>query len=194
MRDGRRARGRCGALLTPAAAGAARGAVPAFIEAVKQKKQRLMGFGHRIYKSYDPRARIVRQLAYEVFDVCGREPLIDVAMALEQQALQDEYFRQRKLYPNVDFFTGLIYRAMGFPTDFFPVLFAIPRISGWLAHWVESMRDDPRIWRPLQVYVGPAPRPYVPLANRGEARTDVPLDAVYSAFGKRSSKAQQDSV
>jgi citrate synthase len=109
--------------------------IPEFIEKVKSKKVRLMGFGHRIYKNYDPRAKIVRQIADEVFKIVGKEPLIEVAVALEKIALEDPYFVQRKLYPNVDFYSGLIYRAMGFPTDMFPVLFTIPRTAGWLAHW-----------------------------------------------------------
>ncbi|KAJ3122701.1 hypothetical protein HK098_002537 [Nowakowskiella sp. JEL0407] len=112
-----------------------------FIEDVKNKKRKLMGFGHRVYKTYDPRATIIRRVAYQVFEVVGRESLIDVAIELEKIALSDQYFIQRNLYPNVDYYSGLIYRAMGFPTDFFPVLFAIPRVSGWLAHWVESIQD-----------------------------------------------------
>lgn len=109
--------------------------VPQFIEQVKAKKKKLMGFGHRVYKNYDPRAKIIRTIAYEVFDIVGKEPLVEIALELEQQALKDDYFISRKLYPNVDFFTGIIYKAMGFPTDMFPVLFTIPRAVGWLAHW-----------------------------------------------------------
>jgi len=143
--------------------------IPAFIEGVKSKKVRLMGFGHRVYKNYDPRARIIRKVAEEVFSIVGREPLIEVAVALEQHALKDPYFVKRKLYPNVDFYSGLIYKAMGFPTDFFPVLFAIPRTAGWLAHWNEFL-DDPenRIVRPRQVYVGYGTRDFIPLAQRSE--------------------------
>lgn len=130
-----------------------------------------MGFGHRIYKNYDPRAKIIKKIAYEVFDILGKEPLIEVAIALEQHALSDEYFISRKLYPNVDFYSGLIYKAMGFPTDMFPVLFTIPRAVGWLAHWLEFL-DDPenKIARPRQVYKGQEPRSYVPLNLRDESK------------------------
>eukprot|EP01017_Pseudomicrothorax_dubius_P016568 TRINITY_DN1878_c0_g1_i4.p1 TRINITY_DN1878_c0_g1~~TRINITY_DN1878_c0_g1_i4.p1 ORF type:complete len:467 (-),score=130.23 TRINITY_DN1878_c0_g1_i4:74-1474(-) len=129
--------------------------IPAFIEGVKNKKALLFGFGHRIYKSYDPRAKIVKSLADEVFSIVGREPMIEVAMELEKIALSDPYFIERKLYPNVDFYTGIIYRAMGFPTDMFPLLFTIPRMAGWIAHWNEFL-DDPenKIVRPRQHYVG----------------------------------------
>ncbi|KAI9027828.1 citrate synthase-like protein [Hyaloraphidium curvatum] len=145
--------------------------VPEFIEGVKQKKKKLMGFGHRIYKNFDPRAKLVQRTAYEVFDIVGREPLIDVAIALSEAALKDEYFVSRKLYPNVDFFSGLIYRAMGFPTDFFPVLFAMPRTVGWLAHWSEGMDvEGAQIWRPRQLFIGEKRRDYVAV----EARKEVP--------------------
>lgn len=142
--------------------------IPNFLERVKKREVRLMGFGHRVYKNYDPRARIVRDIAKRVFDILGREPLIDVAEALEAAALADPYFVKRKLYPNVDFYSGLIYKAMGFPTDFFPVLFAIPRTVGWLSHWNEFL-DDPenRIVRPRQVYKGYDTREYVPMSERG---------------------------
>lgn len=115
------------------------------------------GFGHRVYHNYDPRAKIIRRTAYEVFEVMGKEPLIEVAVELEKQALADEYFTSRKLYPNVDFYSGLIYKAMGFPTDMFPVLFCIPRAVGWLAHWLEGL-DDPenKIARPRQMYALPS--------------------------------------
>lgn len=141
--------------------------VPEYVRRVKSREFRLMGFGHRVYKSYDPRAKILRELAEQVFDVCGRNPLIEVATELEKIALQDEFFVERGLYPNVDFYSGIIYQAMGFPISLFPVLFAIPRTSGWLAHW-EEMRSDPelRIARPRQVYAGEAGRSYVPLAER----------------------------
>jgi citrate synthase len=133
--------------------------VPALIRQVKEGKRLLMGFGHRIYKNYDPRARLIQQVAEEVFAVTGRNPLIDVALALEKVALSDEYFISRRLYPNVDFYSGIIYQAMGFPTDMFPVLFAIPRMSGWLAQWIEMIQDpEQKIARPRQVYVGPAER------------------------------------
>ena len=115
-----------------------------------------MGFGHRVYKSYDPRAKIIKRIADEVFEVTGRNPLLDIALELERIALQDEYFVTRKLYPNVDFYSGLIYQAMGFPKDFFPVLFAIPRTAGWFAQWEEMLRDpEQKIARPRQIYVGP---------------------------------------
>ncbi|KAJ3032620.1 hypothetical protein HDV00_007314 [Rhizophlyctis rosea] len=152
--------------------------VATFLEEVKQRKRKLMGFGHRVYKSYDPRAKIIRRIAYEVFDVCGREPLIEVAIELEKRALADEYFVSKKLYPNVDFYSGLIYKAMGFPTDFFPVLFALPRVAGWLAHWVELVDDpDAKIWRPRQVYVGEGKRSYVPLSVRESESTSTPREA-----------------
>jgi citrate synthase len=141
--------------------------VPAFITRVKSGEGRLMGFGHRIYKSYDPRARIIKQTADLVFSVTGRNPLLDIALELERIALQDDYFVSRKLYPNVDFYSGLIYQAMGFPLDMFPVLFAIPRTAGWLAQWDEMLRDpDQRIARPRQIYVGAEIRDYVPREKR----------------------------
>jgi len=141
--------------------------VPDFIKRVKAGDGRLMGFGHRIYKSYDPRAKIIKRTADEVFEVTGKNPLLEIAIELERIALQDEYFVKRKLYPNVDFYSGLIYQAMGFPTDMFPVLFAIPRVSGWLAQWEESLLDpDTKIVRPRQIYLGADVRDYVPMAKR----------------------------
>jgi len=136
--------------------------IPAFIEGVKGGKgQKLMGFGHRVYKSYDPRAKIVKKLAYEVFEVTGMDRDLEIALELERIALEDEYFVSRKLYPNVDFYTGLIYRAMGFPTEYFTVLFAIARTAGWLAQWEEMLLDkEQKISRPRQIYTGPAERPY----------------------------------
>ncbi|KAG5053347.1 hypothetical protein JHK87_005545 [Glycine soja] len=129
--------------------------IPEFIEGVKARKRKLSGFGHRVYKNYDPRAKVLRKLAEEVFSIVGRDPLIEVAVSLEKIALSDEYFIKRKLYPNVDFYSGLIYRAMGFPPEYFTVLFAIPRMAGYLAHWRESLDDpDTKILRPQQVYVG----------------------------------------
>ena len=123
--------------------------VPSFIEQVKRKQRSLMGFGHRVYKNFDPRAAIVKRVAEEVFAVTGREELIDVAIELERLARTDEYFITRKLYPNVDFYTGTIYKAMGFPTEYFTVLFALPRFAGWLAHWNEFIQDpDNKIVRP----------------------------------------------
>ncbi len=149
--------------------------VPEFIRKVKAGEARLMGFGHRVYKNYDPRARIIKRLADEVFAVTRPNPLLPVALELERIALQDEYFVSRKLYPNVDFYSGLIYQAMGFPPDMFPVLFAIPRTSGWLAQWLE-MRNDPeqKIARPRQLYVGPGYRDYVPLEKREAGGADLP--------------------
>ncbi len=130
--------------------------IPAFIEGVKHGEGRLMGFGHRVYKSYDPRARIIKRTADEVFEVTGRNPLLDIALELERIALEDDYFVSRKLYPNVDFYSGLIYQAMGFPVEMFPVLFAIPRTAGWLAQWDEMLRDpEQKIARPRQIYIGP---------------------------------------
>ncbi len=133
--------------------------VPALIRQVKSGKRRLMGFGHRVYKNYDPRARIIKEAADSVFAVTARNRLIDIALALERTALSDDYFIKRRLYPNVDFYSGIIYQAMGFPMDIFPVLFAIPRMSGWLAHWQEMMMDEEqKIARPRQVYIGPGER------------------------------------
>ena len=141
--------------------------VPEFIRRVKAGETRLMGFGHRIYKSYDPRAKIIKVMADAVFDEVGRSPLLDIAIELERIALEDEYFVQRKLYPNVDFYSGLIYQAMGFPMDMFSVLFAIPRVVGWLAQWEESLLDnDRKIARPRQIYKGLAHRDYVRLTDR----------------------------
>jgi citrate synthase len=141
--------------------------VPAFIERVKRGETRLMGFGHRVYKSYDPRARIIKRLADEVFEVTGRNPLIDIALELERIALEDDYFVQRRLYPNVDFYSGIIYQAMGFPVEMFPVLFAIARTAGWLAQWQELILDtEHRIARPRQIYIGPGRRDYIPLEAR----------------------------
>src|ERR1700720_681803 len=142
--------------------------VPAYIKRVKSGEKRLMGFGHRIYKNYDPRARIIKHIADEVFDVMGRNPLLDIALEVERIALQDEYFVTRKLYPNVDFYTGLIYQSMGFPVTMFPVLFAIPRTSGWIAQWEEGLLDEEqKIARPRQVYQGHELRPFVSLESRG---------------------------
>ncbi len=142
--------------------------VAAFVEEVKSGKgSRLMGFGHRVYKNYDPRARIIKQAAYDVFEVTGKNPLLDIALKLEEVALNDSYFKDRKLYPNVDFYSGLIYQAMGFPVDMFTVLFAIPRTAGWLAHWQEMLTDkDQKISRPRQWYAGVGSRDYVPMVQR----------------------------
>jgi citrate synthase len=141
--------------------------VPAFIESVKRGEGRLMGFGHRVYKSFDPRARIIKDTAYEVFKVTGKNPLLDIALKLEEAALKDDYFVSRKLYPNVDFYSGLIYQALGFPVEMFTVLFAIPRTVGWLAHMSELLKDkDQKISRPRQWYTGADERNYVPIAKR----------------------------
>jgi citrate synthase len=129
--------------------------VGAFIKDVKDGKRRLMGFGHRVYKNYDPRAAIIKRLADEVFEVTGRNPKLDLALDLEKIALEDEYFVKRKLYPNVDFYSGLIYQAMRFPVDMFPVLFAIGRMPGWLSQWQELLLDpEQKIARPRQLYLG----------------------------------------
>ncbi len=141
--------------------------VPDYIKRVKAGEFRLMGFGHRVYKNYDPRARIIKQVAYEVFEVTGKDPLLDIALELERIALEDEYFVKRRLYPNVDFYSGIIYQAMRFPVDMFPVMFAIPRTSGWLAQWVELLEDpDQKIARPRQVYLGNRTRDYIPIDQR----------------------------
>ena len=141
--------------------------VPAFVKTVKDGQGRLMGFGHRVYKSYDPRAKVIKETADQVFEVTGRNPLLDVALELERIALQDDYFVSRKLYPNVDFYSGLIYQAMGFDPAMFPVLFAIGRTAGWIAQWEELLRDNTRkIARPRQVYIGESERDYVPLSAR----------------------------
>jgi citrate synthase len=141
--------------------------VPAYIRRVKSGEVRLMGFGHRVYKNYDPRARIIKQTADQVFAVTGRNPLLDIALELERIALEDDYFVSRKLYPNVDFYSGLIYQAMGFPVQMFPVLFAIPRTAGWLAQWQEMLLDkEQKIGRPRQLYLGAGRRDYVPLEER----------------------------
>lgn len=141
--------------------------VPEFIERVKAGEGRLMGFGHRVYKNYDPRAKIIKQVADGVFEITGRNPLLDIALELERIALADEYFISRKLYPNVDFYSGLIYQALGLPVSMFPVMFAIPRTAGWLAQWCELLGDpEQKIARPRQLYVGPAARDYVPIEER----------------------------
>jgi citrate synthase len=141
--------------------------VPAYIERVKKGEFRLMGFGHRVYKNYDPRAKIIKQVADEVFDLTGRNPMLDIALELEKIALEDDYFVSRKLYPNVDFYSGIIYQAMGLPTAMFPVLFAIPRTVGWLAQWEEMLLDkEQAIARPRQVYLGSDKRDYVPMDQR----------------------------
>jgi citrate synthase len=141
--------------------------VPAYVETVKSGKALLEGFGHRVYKNYDPRAKIIKKTADEVFKVTGKSPLLDIALKLEEIALKDDYFISRRLYPNVDFYSGLIYQAMGFPPEMFTVLFAIPRTSGWLAHFQELLDQDMKIARPRQLYIGKDQRDFVPMAQRG---------------------------
>lgn len=141
--------------------------IPDFIAGVKAGEERLMGFGHRVYKNYDPRARIIKKATDDVFEVTGRNPLLDIALELEKIALEDEYFVQRKLYPNVDFYSGLIYEALGLPVEMFPVMFAIPRTSGWIAQWLEMVEDpEQKIARPRQIYTGERKTDYVPIEQR----------------------------
>jgi citrate synthase len=143
--------------------------VPAFVEAVKDGSAgtRLMGFGHRVYKSYDPRAKLIKQVADSVFAETGVDPKLEIALELERIALEDEYFVSRKLYPNVDFYSGLIYKAMGYPTDYFTVLFALGRLPGWIAQWEEMLTDpETKIARPRQIYTGAAERPFVSMSER----------------------------
>ena len=141
--------------------------VPEFIKSVKAGDGKLMGFGHRVYKNFDPRAKVIKKLADEVFEVTGRNPKLDIALELERIALQDEYFIKRKLYPNVDFYSGLIYQAMGFPVEMFPVLFAIPRTSGWITHWLEMLQTpSKRSPVPRQIYLGYDKRDFVPIEKR----------------------------
>jgi citrate synthase len=141
--------------------------IPAFIAECKAGGGRLMGFGHRVYKSYDPRAKLIKKVAYDVFEQTGLNPKLEIALELERIALEDDYFVSRKLYPNVDFYSGIIYQAMGFPVTMFPVLFAIPRTSGWMAQWAEMVRDpEQKIVRPRQIFIGEALRAYVPIAQR----------------------------
>jgi citrate synthase len=142
--------------------------IPDFIAGVKDGKEKLMGFGHRVYKNYDPRAKIIKSAADDVFEVTGTNPLLDIALELERIALEDDYFISRKLYPNVDFYSGLIYEALGMPVDMFPVLFAIPRTSGWIAQWLEMIEDsEQKIARPRQIYTGDRTRDYTPVGQRG---------------------------
>jgi len=154
--------------------------VPEFIKRVKAGERRLMGFGHRVYKNYDPRARIIKRMADQVFTEMGKNPLLEIALELERIALEDDYFVSRRLYPNVDFYSGLIYQSMGFPLDLFPSLFAIPRTAGWMAQWEEMLRDpETKIARPRQIYLGPAQRAYVPMEER-EARSGQQVASVAS--------------
>src|ERR671930_431116 len=148
--------------------------VPGFLEGVKNREERLMGFGHRVYKNYDPRARIIKQHMDEVFEVTGKNPKLDIAVELEKHALDDDYFVERKLYPNVDFYSGLIYQALSLPTDMFTVMFAIPRTSGWIAQWLEMVQDEEtRIARPRQIYTGARERDYESIDGR-EQRVETP--------------------
>ena len=141
--------------------------IPDFIEGVKEGNERLMGFGHRVYKNYDPRAKIIKKATEDVFEVTGKNPLLEIATELEKIALEDEYFIKRKLYPNVDFYSGLIYEAMGLPVAMFPVMFAIGRTSGWIAQWLEMVQDsEQKIARPRQIYTGERERDYVPIEQR----------------------------
>lgn len=143
--------------------------IPAFIQGVKDKKKVLMGFGHRVYKNFDPRAKLVRSIADDVFSIVGRESLIDIAMELERIALTDQYFIDRKLYPNVDFYSGIIYKALGIPTEMFTIMFTLPRLAGWLAHWDEFIEDpENKIVRPRQIYKGHRQRQFVPEPSRKE--------------------------
>jgi len=148
--------------------------VPAYIKSVKDGHGKLMGFGHRVYKNYDPRAKIIKRIADQVFEVTGRNPKLDIALELERIALEDEYFIKRKLYPNVDFYSGIIYQAIGFPTEAFTVMFAIPRMVGWLAQWQEMVEDaEQKIARPRQVYTGEMVREFVPIGQRGAAKAEM---------------------
>jgi citrate synthase len=141
--------------------------IPAFLEGVKRGEERLMGFGHRVYKNYDPRARVIKKHLDEVFEVMGRSPLLDIAVELEKRALDDDYFTSRKLYPNVDFYSGLLYEALHLPTEMFPVMFAIGRTSGWIAQWLEMIQDtEQKIARPRQIYTGDRELTYVPVDQR----------------------------
>ena len=141
--------------------------IPEFMESVKRGERRLMGFGHRVYKNYDPRARIIKTIAHQVFEVTGKNPLLDIALELEKIALNEEYFIKRRLYPNVDFYSGIIYQALGLPTSMFTVMFAIPRTVGWLAQWRELLQDpEQKIARPRQLYIGQPEREWVPIEER----------------------------
>jgi citrate synthase len=141
--------------------------IPSFIEKVKKGEGRLMGFGHRVYKSYDPRAKLIKKVADQVFEQTGLNPKLEIALELERIALSDEYFIKRKLYPNVDFYSGLIYQAMGYPTDYFTVLFSVGRLPGWLSQWEEMLMDkDQKIARPRQIYTGTEERPFKPIGER----------------------------
>ena len=146
--------------------------IPGFLEGVKNRKEKLMGFGHRVYKNYDPRAQIIKEHVDQVFEVTGRNPKLDIAVELEKRALDDDFFVERKLYPNVDFYSGLIYEALNLPTDMFTVMFAIPRTSGWIAQWLEMVQDlETKIARPRQIYTGERERDYRPIGEREQLWT-----------------------
>ena len=148
--------------------------IPDFLEGVKNKNEKLMGFGHRVYKNYDPRAEIIKEHVDAVFEVTGKNPKLDIAVELEKRALDDEYFVERKLYPNVDFYSGLIYEALNLPPDMFTVMFAIPRTSGWIAQWREmQMDEETKIARPRQIYTGARERDFEPIDGRKKL-TDKP--------------------
>jgi citrate synthase len=143
--------------------------IPDFLEGVKNREEKLMGFGHRVYKNFDPRAEIIKKNVDEVFEVTGKNPKLDIATELEKRALDDDFFTERKLYPNVDYYSGLIYEALNLPTDMFTVMFAIPRTSGWIAQWLEMVQDEEtKIARPRQIYTGDREREYVPVGEREE--------------------------
>jgi citrate synthase len=149
--------------------------IPDFLEGVKKREERLMGFGHRVYKNFDPRAQIIKKHVDEVFEVTGRNPKLDIAVELEKRALDDDYFVERKLYANVDFYSGLIYEALNLPPDMFTVMFAIPRTSGWIAQWREmQMDEETKIARPRQIYTGARDQDYVPIGDR-EQLTEKPV-------------------
>ncbi|KAH7101887.1 peroxysomal citrate synthase [Auriculariales sp. MPI-PUGE-AT-0066] len=169
--------------------------VPAFLEAVKRREKVLSGFGHRVYRTSDPRSFIVRRTADEVFKVTGKNELLETAMKLHDMAIADDYFVSRKLGPNVDFWSGLIYQAMGFPLDFFPVLFAVPRVVGWLAHWRQMMLQPGgvKIWRPRQVYLGAGKRDYVPVPDRKDDGGPAPSKVLHTGQGKRTQLASFQS-
>ncbi|RYP54471.1 hypothetical protein DL768_000777 [Monosporascus sp. mg162] len=197
----------CAALYGPSHGGASESAirmlieigspenVPAFMEKVEKRERVLVGFGHRVYKNIDPRSTAIRALAEEVFAVTGRNKLLDTALALAEHASKSEFMRKRNLYPNVDFYSGLIYQAMGFPLDFYPVLFAVPRCVGWLAHWRQQMLSPGgvKIWRPRQLYVGKGEREYVPAEQRKEKSEatvfDAPVEVGHGADSKRNALA-----
>ena len=159
--------------------------IPSFLDRVKRKETVLYGFGHRAYKNFDPRAGLIRDIATDVFDVCGYNSLVDLAEKLAEAALKDEYFVSRKLYPNVDFWSGLIYDQIGFPRDMFPVLFALGRVAGWLAHWKESLNDpEEKIYRPTQIYQGAQPRDFLTLSRRQASANPPNLKPLSTSGGK----------